>query len=431
MLTSLSVAAAAPEGVTVRIVDEEVEPVDFDEDADVVGISLMTFNAPRAYEIADRFRLEKGRKVILGGYHPTFLPAEALGHADAVCVGEAETSLPRMLEDAAAGRLGGVYAGGRADLAALRRVDRSLVPGGRYARVSPLQATRGCRQGCAFCSIAPFFGQAFRPRPVPDVVDELRGLGPRVLFLDDDIIASREHAAELFAAMAPLGKTWFSQCSVRLADDRELLRLAVRAGCAGLFVGFESVTEESLRGWGKSFAVARDYARAVRTLHASGIAVCAGIVLGGDADGPEVFERTLSFLAESSVDALQATILTPFPGTPLFDAMEREGRIVDRDWSRYDFRHVVFEPARMSRAALQQGHDDVLTRFYSSRGILSRLGRGLRYLPLPTILLATLPLGVGYRSRLRRDGTWREGGRRAPSRLTLKADSTYRSSGPC
>ncbi|HYN44269.1 MAG TPA: radical SAM protein [Thermoanaerobaculia bacterium] len=407
MLTSLSVAASAPEGVQVRIVDEEIEPVDFDADADVVGISLMTFNAPRAYEIADRFRREKGRRVILGGYHPTFLPGEALEHADAVCVGEAETSLPRMLEDAGAGRLKGVYAGGPANLSALRPFDRSLVSGGRYAPVSPLQATRGCGHGCSFCSITSFFGRTFRARPVANVVDELRGLGPRVLFLDDNLTASRDHAAELFGAMAPLGKTWYSQCSVTLADDAELLRLAVRSGCRGLFLGFESVSEGSLAGWGKTFARARDYTRAVRKLHEAGIGVFAGIVLGGDADGPDVFERTLEFLREASIDALQATILTPFPGTPLFAAMDREGRIVDRDWSHYDFRHVVFEPAGMSREALQAGHDDVLTRFYSLGGVFSRLGREVRYLPLSTLLFATAPLGFGYRNRLRRDGTWR------------------------
>ena len=151
----------------------------------------------------------------------------------------------------------------------------------------------------------------------------------------------------------------------------------------------------------------QDYTRAVRKLHEAGIGVFAGIVLGGDADGPDVFERTLDFLREASIDALQATILTPFPGTPLFAAMDREGRIVDRDWSHYDFRHVVFEPAGMSREELQAGHDDVLTRFYSLGGVFSRLGREVRYLPLSTLLLATAPLGFGYRNRLRRDGTWR------------------------
>lgn len=411
MLTSLAVAASVPDGIDVQIVDEEVEPVDFDTSADIVGISAMTFNAPRAYEIADRFRRDGGRPVILGGYHPTFLSREALEHADAVCVGEAETSLPRMFEDFRAGRLGGIYSGGLADLSKLRLANRGLVAGGRYAWVSALQATRGCCRGCSFCSITSFFGGAFRARPVPSVLEELNRLGRHILFLDDNITASREYAAELFTAMVPLGKRWYSQCGVTLAEDRELLELAVKSGCRGLFVGFESVSEGNLRSWGKTFARAHDYANAVRRFHAQGVAVYAGIVFGGEADGLDVFERTLSFLEDAAVDVLQATILTPFPGTPLFAAMERQGRIVDRDWSHYDFRHAVFEPAGMSREELRAGHDRVLTQFYALPGVLSRLRRQAATLSLSTILLGMIPLNFGYRSRLRRDGTWSPSGR--------------------
>jgi len=207
--------------------------------------------------------------------------------------------------------------------------------------------------------------------------------------------------------MVPLGKRWYSQCSINIAEDDELLRLAVRSGCGGLFIGLESLSQENLHAWRKYFSRAHDYKRAIRKLHGAGIAVYAGIVFGYDWDTIGVFRETLEFLLDANVDALQATILTPFPGTPLFEVMERDGRIIDRDWSHYDFRHVVFGPQRMSRDALQAGHDWVLASFYSSRRVLTRVLREIRYLPLSTVLLGSAPLNYGYRHRLRADGTWR------------------------
>jgi radical SAM superfamily enzyme YgiQ (UPF0313 family) len=407
MLSSLYVAAAMPRSVETRLLDEEVEPVDFDSDADLVGISSMTFNAPRAYEIADRFRLEKRKTVILGGYHPTFVPHEALAHADAVCMGEAEPNMPYLVEDYLSGRLKRTYSRGPADLGSLRPLNRGLLRHDRYAWADAMQATRGCRHQCTFCSITSFFDHKFRARPIEDVTDELRQLGKRILFMDDNLITQRDYASQLFSRMIPLKRRWYSQCGIAIADDEALLALAVRSGCGGLFIGLESLSQNNLRAWRKSHSRARDYRRAIARLHDAGIAVYAGIVFGYDWDTPEVFAATLEFLLDSRVDALQATILTPFPGTPLFQSMEREGRIVDRDWSHYDFRHVVFEPRGMSPHALQAGHDWVLSNFYSSPQVISRILHQIRYLPLSTILIASAPLNYGYRRRLKTDGTWR------------------------
>jgi radical SAM superfamily enzyme YgiQ (UPF0313 family) len=407
MLTSLRVIAALPSSVEARILDEEVEAVDFDVDADLIGISFMTFNAPRAYEIADIFRREKGKTVVLGGYHPTFMPEEAIAHADAVCIGEAEPVVNRIVGDFLTGNLQRFYRGGLADLAALRPVDRSLVSQRRYSPVGTIQATRGCRQRCTFCSITSFFGHEFRTRPVEHVTEELRSLGRQILFLDDNLITDTEYARDLFGAMIPLKKRWYSQCSIGIAEDEELLRLAVESGCGGLFIGFESLSQENLRAWKKTFTRARDYERAIRKLHAAGIAVYAGIVFGYDWDSPPVFRETLDFLLRTNVDALQATILTPFPGTPLFTSMQHEGRITDMDWSHYDFRHVVIEPKSMSRAALQAGHDWVLAQFYSLPNAVRRFRNELSYLPMETVLVASGPLNYGYRHRLKHDGTWR------------------------
>ncbi|MDP2884945.1 MAG: radical SAM protein [Ignavibacteria bacterium] len=404
MLSSLYVAAAAPPGFDTAIVDEEVEPIDFKDDADIVGISYMTFNAPRAYEIADRFR-SRGKTVIVGGYHPTMMPEEAAGHADAVCIGEAESNLPQMIDDFLHRRLQKFYRNAPCDLRNLPVPDRRLIKGGMYAPVDTVQATRGCPNGCSFCSIAAFFDHKFRARPVDQVIDELAPLSRYLLFMDDNLTSDPEYAKELFGAMIPLRKRWFSQCSVKIAYDDELLRLAVASGCRGLFLGLESLSDKNLQKWNKIQSNVRDYEWAVRKLHAAGIGVIAGIVFGYDADSMETFPKTLDFLLRCNVDALQATILTPFPGTPLYREMLGQGRITDNDWAHYDFRHVVFEPKGMSHDELRNGHDWVLDRFYARPTVGKRIWNEWRYLDLPTILKVTIPLNLSYRSRLRTDGT--------------------------
>jgi radical SAM superfamily enzyme YgiQ (UPF0313 family) len=403
MLSSLSVAAAMPPEVRTRVVDEDVEPIDFDAPADLVGISLMTFNAPRAYTIADRFRA-RGIPVVLGGFHPTFLPEEAITHADAVCIGEAEPNLPALIADLRRGGLKPFYRGGPADLKGLGVPDRGLIRRGAYIQADAVQATRGCPHGCSFCSIASFFGHTFRTRPVEEVVAELRTLGRFLMFMDDNIATDRDYARELFAAMAPLGKRWFSQCGIGIARDPELLRLAWESGCRGLFIGLESLSQENLKAWHKNTNRACDYQRDLERIHAAGIAVYAGIVFGHDFDGQGVFDATLQFLDQARVDALQATILTPFPGTALREEMMREGRIMDSDWAHYDFKHVVFEPRGMSREALAAGHARVLDRFYAWPALLRRWRRQLAYLCPETILQATVPLNLSYRTRLRVNG---------------------------
>jgi radical SAM superfamily enzyme YgiQ (UPF0313 family) len=409
MLPSLYVAAAMPPEVETRIVDEDVEPIDFDIEADLIGISFMTFNAPRAYEIADRFRLERAKPVIVGGYHPTFMPDEALQHADAVCCGEAEANVPRMLADFLGGRLRSIYRSELADLEGLPLPDRTLIHTRSYVTPHVLQATRGCPYRCKFCSIAAFNRYRIRTRPVEEVLEELKTLGRSVIFMDDNIIGDRDYAMELFAAMIPLGKHWFSQCGIQIGYDEELLRLAVRSGCRGLFIGFESLAQENLIDWRKHGNRARDYRRLVDRLHGAGIGVYAGFVFGSDGDTPEIFGATLDFLLEANIDALQATRLTPFPGTALFDEMEREGRIFDTDWSHYNFAHVVFEPLHMSRETLDRGTAWVLRQFYARRHVARRCWHELGYMSPAAFIRAALPLNLGYRRRLEADGTFERG----------------------
>ena len=408
MLSSLYVAAAMPSCVHPRIIDEEVEALDFDLDADLVGISFMTYNAPRAYAIADKFRA-RGTPVIFGGYHPTFLPEEAIHHADAVCIGEAENNLPRMMEDFCAGRLQQFYRSPPVNLAGLAWPRRELIHKQDYAPLDFLQATRGCNYQCSFCSVSAFNAHSLRTRPVEEVIDELKTLGRTVLFMDDNLIGDRAYALELFRAMLPLGKTWYSQAGLGLAFDDELLELAARSGCQGLFIGFETLSDTGLRGFNKRPNFGKDYVTAVCKLHARGIAVCAAFMFGGDDDAPDVFKRTLEFLLDSNIETLQATRLTPFPGTPLFAGLENQGRILDKDWSHYDFNHVVFEPRQMSRETLDKGVAWVLRQFHTRRAIARRGWRGLRYLGPGFILAGVLPINLGWRYKLTVDGNFRRG----------------------
>ncbi len=408
MLSSLCVAAAMPPHVETTIVDEDVEAVDFDTDADLIGVSFMTYNAPRAYAIADQFRA-RGKPVIFGGYHPTFLPEEAIRHADAVCIGEAENNLPRLMTDFAAGTLKLFYRSDLVDLAALPRLNRSLIQKQHYAPADFVQATRGCNYQCRFCSVTAFHLHHFRTRPVEEVIDEVKSLGRNIVFMDDNLICDREYARELFAALVPLRKRWFSQCGMGIAEDPKLLKLAADSGCKGLFVGFETLAQEELRSWRKKPNLGRDYLAIMDKLHAAGIAVCAAFVFGGDEDAPDVFPRTLDFLLESNAETLQATRLTPFPGTPLFDDLDRQGRIIDKDWSHYDFNHVVYEPLHMSRETLDQGVAWVLREFHTRRRIGRRVRRCLGYMDPAVVLAGVLPLNVGWRHKLTADGNFGRG----------------------
>lgn len=414
MLSSLYVAAGMPPNVDTRIIDEEVEALDFDMDADLVGISFMTYNAPRAYAIADRFRA-RGVPVIFGGYHPTFLPEEAIQHADAICIGEGESNLPRMIEDFSEGRLQPFYRNPPGTLSGLAVPCRNLMRKQDYAPVDFLQATRGCHFRCTYCSVSAFCGQVHRTRPVGEVVAELQTLRRHVLFMDDNLTCNREFAKELFAAMVPLRKTWFSQAGLGLAFDDELLDMAARSGCRGLFVGFETLSDPGLRGFNKRPNLGKDYHAAVRRLHDRGIAVCAAFVFGGDEDTPEVFEHTLQFLLDSNVETLQATRLTPFPGTSLFADMDAQKRIFDKDWSHYDFNHVVFDPRHMSRETLDHGVSWVLREFHTRTAIGRRVWRASRYLGPAFTLAAVLPINLGWRDKLTKDGNFGRGARFKPS----------------
>jgi radical SAM superfamily enzyme YgiQ (UPF0313 family) len=399
------VAALTPQEHDVVICDENVQAIDLDADVDVVGVTFMTALAPRAYEIADGFHA-RGKTVVAGGFHPTFLPDEAARHFDAVVSGDAEGLWPRVLSDIEDGQLKRHYrADSLPDLAAAPTPRRDLTArtARHYATTNAVQTGRGCGHRCRYCSITAFHRGHHRSRPLDKVMEEVRGVPRNFMFVDDNIIADRDYARALFTEMIPLKKRWVSQCSIEIADDPDLLRLARRAGCHGLFIGIETTNARNLAAVEKGFNDSRGYMNRIGAIRRSGIGVVAGMIVGMDNDDPGVFERTLSFLQKARIDALQLNIMTPLPGTPLFGDFERDGRITDHDWSHYDFRHCVFEPSRMTAADLQDGADWLYRQYYRLDRIVLRALRSVPKIGLIGALLS-LRLNLTYRYDNIREG---------------------------
>ena len=400
------IAAYTPPGWDVKLVDEAVQDIDFDEPCDLVGISVMSCYAPRAYEISAEFR-KRGKKVVLGGVHPTFCPEEALRYCDTIVCGEAEDLWPQVVADFEAGTMKRLY---RMDQ--FPNLDKYKSP--RIELLSPDSymtrhctfTTRGCHFDCEFCSVSPFNGKTTRRRPVPEVIAEMKrvkewirsGLVERmsqgslrealtlsmriwagleedsiVAFVDDLHNSHRAYCRELWQAMKSLNIKWGCQSTMFLGDDRDMVKLAADSGCVSVFVGLESISEDSLDETNKGFNQVRKFEDQIKMFHDHGIMVNPGIVFGFDNDDESVFESTLEFLIRNRVELAYFNILTPLPGTALFDRYEREGRIFDRDWAKYDGKHVVFHPRRMTPEQLQEGFFWANHHLYSWPSIGRRL----------------------------------------------------------
>ncbi len=381
-------ALARREGWRVRVIDLNFEKVPAEE-PDLVGLSVWTMLAPQAYELADDYR-RRGIPVVLGGVHPSMLPAEALRHADAVVVGEAESVLGTVLADAAAGRMGGLYRGEWGEMSGVPKVDEWVdvledMPLLRYLPRNTLQTTRGCRFNCDFCSVIRINGRGSRHRDPLEVVEEMRVLERRgqkfgsffqVNFLDDDLAADLEFTAALSEAIVASGLkvSWAAQASIGLAGDPEMVRLVARAGCGVLFTGFESISRDTLKECNKKNRP-HLFGECVQRLHDSRILVEGGFIFGFDHDEPSVFAETAEFVDRIGVDAAHFAILTPLPGTHTFARMAGDGRITSFDWGEYDLYHSVFEPAQMTGAQLEAGLWEAYRRFYGGGRRLRRWRR--------------------------------------------------------
>jgi len=369
-------AALTPPEHELRFIDERLEDIPFGTATDLVGISTCTFAARRAYQIADRYRAA-GVPVVLGGFHPTLLPEEAADHADAVVAGDAEPWWPQVLADAVAGRLQPLYQADPPGPAPPAAPDHSIFRGKRYLPVHLLQFSRGCPRHCEFCSIRAFYGGGVRTRAVDSVVAELRACGKRrVFFVDDNLLGDRQAFRELLAAILPLRLRWSSQLDLSVADDPELLDLVRRSGCQSLVIGFESLNDANLREMGKSWNRAADFSRRLARIRRAGIMVYGTFIFGYDADNPETIARTLEFALRERLYVANFNPLQPLPGTPLYERLHREGRLVyDRWWLDPDYRwhEALINPTGMTRDQLATGCRQARETFHSLAGILRRL----------------------------------------------------------
>jgi radical SAM superfamily enzyme YgiQ (UPF0313 family) len=393
-LTLTTLASLIPRDLDVqlRLIDEGIEDVPDDLQADLVGLTVITGTAPRAYELADTFR-GRGITVVMGGPHVTLVPHDAQPHADAVVTGYAEDTWPQLLRDFTAGRLQPRYEqSADLDLGNRPFPDRSLLPGRRYLTNNVFEATRGCIHNCDFCVVPSAWGRKPLQKPVADVVEDIRRQGAKkLIFVDLNLIADREYAARLFTALIPLGVQWYGLATVLLADDQPLLDLAARSGCRGLLMGLESISPENLRGSRKGFNSPDGFATVVRRLHERGIALQGCFVFGLDHDDTDIFLKTAKLADEIKIDLPRFAIVTPFPNTGLYNRLHREGRILTRNWELYDGQHVVFRPARMSAGELQQGTELAWKHAYRWASIARRL------LHSPAPWPVRLGTNLGYR----------------------------------
>ena len=372
-------AAFTPVEHTVKIVDESFVEDSIDEDVDLVGITVMTDLALRAYHIADSYR-RRGIPVVMGGIHPTALPDEALEHADAIVIGEGEEVWPQLVVDAEKGCMKKIYRGdNRADLSGRPVPRHDLYPRPSLKGYTPdavgVETSRGCPYDCEFCSIPLVSGHRYRVRPVEEVIIEIESISnPRLMFVDDNLALDRRAGKELFTEMIPLKRKWVGQGTVSLAEDLELLRLMKRSGCEALLIGFESAQKEAQNIMSKTKHLKLDYSEAMRRLHGEGIAVLGAFVFGFDHENKDVFDQTLEFSYKHRIELAQLRALMPFPGTKLYQRVLKEGRLlVPNWWLRTDKpKHPLFRPKGMTIDEFRNGLEHISREFYSVNGIVRR-----------------------------------------------------------
>jgi radical SAM superfamily enzyme YgiQ (UPF0313 family) len=375
-------ASLTPNDVDITVIDEEIREIDFSLDFDLVAVSCMTATANRSYQLSDMYR-ERGSKVVLGGIHPTILPQEAIQHADAVVIGEAEGCWADVINDFRKGTLQKLYHVPSPDLSKYPFPRRDFHIDKALFNCVGLLTTRGCPYACEFCSVTDFYGRKIRHRPVSMVVEDIKRSGSKTfLILDDNVTGHPEYSKELFEALIPLGIRWIGQSSISMAKDKEMLKLCRKSGCAALFFGIESVSPSSLTGMKKSLKSIEETEEAIKSIQDNGIAFHPSIILGFDTDTKAIFDDTLEFLARTKLPTMALHVLTPYPGTRIYQRFKDQGRIISQDWSHYDHSTVVFQPKNMTPQELAEGHYYVQSEFYSFSSILRHIPFLLRVSPI-------------------------------------------------
>ena len=376
-LTTLAALVPPSSDTEIIIVDGSIDTIPLDADADLVGISVITGCARPAYSLADHFR-RRGIPVVLGGIHVTVLPGEALSHADTIVVGRGEHAWPTLIEDFRSGQMKRIYRERPiADrvLAGVPPPRRDLQRNSGYMVPNTVQATRGCKHACDFCTVNAIWPRYLK-RPVGDVVRDVRNIpGRHFSFNDVSLVEDSDYAKEVFTAIIPLRKRWGGLVTAEVLNDIEMLDLMKQSGCVYLLVGFESGSETVLRGIRKSFNKTLQYRDLVRSAQERGISIQGCFVFGFDHDDPEVFESTVQLVHDLGVDIPRYSLYTPYPGTQLFARMHSEGRILSYNWDDYDTMHVVIKPLHMTPETLYRGFKWAYRETFRMKHMIKRLRR--------------------------------------------------------
>src|SRR6476620_513514 len=378
----LAVAACIPrDQYEVVLTDENIETIDFDLKADLIGISAMTCYVNRGYEIADAFR-ERGVPGVMGGVHPSFMPQEALRHCDAVVIGEVELVLSKLLDDLERGAMRGTYKSDRLhSMVDMPMVRYDLMKKNRYVNTTFVQTSRGCHQGCTFCAEPLMNGLKFRYRPVDEVMREVDNCGSRTISINDaDFFGTPERPKQVMRALKGRGVHWQAGVTSKLAQDDRMLELAAESGCTLLSIGFESISRKTLESVHKHVNRPETFVALVEKVHSFGIMVFGLFMFGFDGDDTSVFGETARFNISAGYDACAYSVLTPYPGTLTWYELRKAGRIVSFDWEKYDQANVVYRPARMSGDELRLGQTEAYETFYAPGSMARRLPiRGSRH----------------------------------------------------
>lgn len=361
-------AGLTPRDVDVKFYDDRMEAIPYDEPTDLVAISIETYTARRSYEIATEFR-KRGVPVVMGGFHATLVPDEVALYADSVVIGEAEGLWPKVIEDFRSGKLEPLYRATKRPSLAGAIADRSIFLGKRYLPLGLVEAGRGCHFACEFCAIQTYFSSTQTRRPPEEVIDEVQRMKkPLYFFVDDNITSNLDQAKELYRRLIPLKIRWVSQASINVAHDEELLKLLKASGCQGLLIGFESLNPENLRKMHKSFNTMKGgYEVALENLRRHGLRLYVTFILGYDGDSYEAVGDVVRFAERHRFYIVAFNHLTPFPGTPLYDRMKSEGRLLyDKWWLDPGYRYgmVPYTPAGMTADEVKEGCISARREFY-------------------------------------------------------------------